>query len=373
MTLITVTEAVLQSTSKLIDKPNTKAELDQSNFNSVLNEQINSSKDEQSSLKETSSITDNKSTDLKPNNLLDTESATLTELDKIETDINRLPTPSISSTEKTKNSSTKTELKELTNDAEQLSNSLETDITPDNLLANINMANQISHANKDNNVSENESESIATVSVMHQSPEANQETTTKDISSSKTSSETAVIIAENPVNLSITQAQPNNISFEPQIKTEVTNTSLLNNTPSTSYQINNGLQESGWKEAFNQRIIFMNHNNINSANITINPEHLGPIQVQLQIDAHQQTTIQFFAEHPEVRQSIQNSLPQLNSLFEKSGIQLGQTSVGSQQNYSENKKQSFSRSSNNNTSEKSDNNIGEVTTITRHGLINIYV
>ncbi len=392
MRVITVTEANLQSSSQLIDKPNTKADSDKLSFNSVLNQQVNSSNDEQDSQSNTLAITDNKYKPKQPSNssldkhqqekntltsaaigkpLIHRQVTTTSDLDNIEpieTDINTqitlLKNPNPSSTDQTKNPSTEVEL---TNNSDQSTNSLGNNITPNNLLANINMANQISHANKNTKVDENKSESIASVSVIQQSAELSQDSTTKDLSPSKTSSEAAVFIAENPVNLSLTDAQPKHNLFEHQIKTDIANTA------STSYQINNRLHESGWNEAFSQRIIFMNHNNINSANITINPEHLGPIQVQLQINAHQQTTIQFFAEHPEVRQTIQNSLPQLNSLFEQSGIQLGQTSVSSQQSHSENNKQSFSSNSNNNNSEKSDNNIVEVKTITRHGLINIYV
>jgi flagellar hook-length control protein FliK len=168
----------------------------------------------------------------------------------------------------------------------------------------------------------------------------------------------------------------NNVSFENKIVTDISNPPISNNLSTTNYQINTNLYQSGWNEAFNQRVIFMTHNNINSASISINPEHLGPIQVQLQMDANQQTSIHFIANNPEVRQIITDSIQQLGELLDQSGIQLGQTSVGSQNRNQKGKEQNTPHQSLNDMNQTIDTDTdtsSNISTITKQGLINTSV
>ena len=101
-------------------------------------------------------------------------------------------------------------------------------------------------------------------------------------------------------------------------------------TQSPQYTIAQSLHENGWQAAVNQRIVWMANQQIQSAQLILNPEHLGPIQVHIDVDAQQQTHVQFFAAHTETRQALQDALPALGSLFAQAGIQLGQSQVGSQ-------------------------------------------
>ena len=178
------------------------------------------------------------------------------------------------------------------------------------------------------------------------------------------------------LNTPISATLLNNVSFENKIVTDISNPPISNNVSTTNYQINTNLYQSGWNEAFNQRVIFMTHNNINSASISINPEHLGPIQVQLQMDANQQTSIHFIANNPEVRQIITESIQQLGELLDQSGIQLGQTSVGSQNRNQKGKEQNTPHQSLNDMNQTIDTDTdtsSNISTITKQGLINTSV
>ncbi|MEI6270170.1 MAG: flagellar hook-length control protein FliK, partial [Methylococcaceae bacterium] len=180
----------------------------------------------------------------------------------------------------------------------------------------------------------------------------------------------------NDLNAAISPTLLNNVSFENKIRTDISNQPISNNVSTTNYQINTSLYQSGWNEAFNQRVIFMTHNNINSASISINPENLGPIQVQLQMDANQQTSIHFIANNPEVRQIITDSIQQLGAIFDQSGIQLGQTSVSSQSRNPEGKEQKTPYQSLNDMTQTTDadtDTSSNISTITRQGLINTSV
>ena len=178
------------------------------------------------------------------------------------------------------------------------------------------------------------------------------------------------------LNTPISATLLNNVSFENKMGTNISNPPISNNLSTTNYQINTNLYQSGWNEAFNQRVIFMTHNNINSASISINPEHLGPIQVQLQMDANQQTSIHFIANNPDVRQIITDSIQQLGEILDQSGIQLGQTSVSSQNRNPKEKEQNTPRQSLNDMTQTIDTDTdtsSNISTITKQGLINTSV
>ena len=129
-------------------------------------------------------------------------------------------------------------------------------------------------------------------------------------------------------NVTVTPGVDPSLSAPSPSATIVPNTSPTTQASAT-YNIAPPVGNSGWDEAVNQRIVWMTSQNIQSATLNISPEHLGPIQVQIQME-NQQANVQFFSAQVEVRQALQNAMPQLNQLFSQNGIQLGQTDVSSQ-------------------------------------------
>lgn len=96
------------------------------------------------------------------------------------------------------------------------------------------------------------------------------------------------------------------------------------------YPINTHYQQAGWSQEIGNRLVWMANQDIQSAQLTVNPENLGSIQIQIQIDANKVANILFFSPQAEVRQALENSMGSLSQLFNESGISLGQTNVGSQ-------------------------------------------
>lgn len=90
------------------------------------------------------------------------------------------------------------------------------------------------------------------------------------------------------------------------------------------------LHQTGWEQAIGQRVLWMAQDQLQSASLTLNPPHLGPVQITLQLDA-QQANVQFVSAHAEVRQALQEALPVLRDLLGQAGIQLGQADVSSRQ------------------------------------------
>lgn len=87
------------------------------------------------------------------------------------------------------------------------------------------------------------------------------------------------------------------------------------------------LQSAAWPQQFGERVVWLTRNDQQSAQLTINPPQLGPIQITLNLSGDQ-ASIAFASPHAEVRQAIENAMPQLKDMLSAAGINLGQSNVG---------------------------------------------
>ncbi|MDD2727877.1 flagellar hook-length control protein FliK [Malikia sp.] len=100
------------------------------------------------------------------------------------------------------------------------------------------------------------------------------------------------------------------------------------NVPTVRHEILTGFGNRGWDQAVSQRVLWLAQDQLQQASLTLNPPHLGPIQVTVQIE-NQQAMVQFVSAQPEVRQALQDSIPVLREMFGQAGVGLGQTDVSS--------------------------------------------
>ncbi|QEM83826.1 flagellar hook-length control protein FliK [Halomonas binhaiensis] len=63
--------------------------------------------------------------------------------------------------------------------------------------------------------------------------------------------------------------------------------------------------------------------------LRLHPAELGPLSISLRLGEHG-AQAQFFSTHPQVRHAVEQAIPQLREALAEQGIQLGDTSVGSQ-------------------------------------------
>ena len=87
---------------------------------------------------------------------------------------------------------------------------------------------------------------------------------------------------------------------------------------------------SAWPQAFNQQVVWSASQQLQSASLTLNPPELGPVRIELKL-TDTQAIAQFSSHQPEVRQAIEQALPQLKEMFASAGLQLQQASVDSGQ------------------------------------------
>jgi flagellar hook-length control protein FliK len=82
----------------------------------------------------------------------------------------------------------------------------------------------------------------------------------------------------------------------------------------------------GWGDAFRQKVVWLVDRQQQSAEIHVNPPHLGPVEVMLNLSddgAH----IVFCSPHASVREAIEASLAELRTALANNGLSLGQTFV----------------------------------------------
>ncbi len=82
-----------------------------------------------------------------------------------------------------------------------------------------------------------------------------------------------------------------------------------------------------WGQALGQQVQFLLGQGVQQATLHLNPPHLGPLEVHLDIQQNGQTNAFFSSAHPEVLEAISTAIPQLQASFAAAGMSLTQTSV----------------------------------------------
>ncbi|WP_423380020.1 flagellar hook-length control protein FliK [Burkholderia sp. LMG 32019] len=81
-----------------------------------------------------------------------------------------------------------------------------------------------------------------------------------------------------------------------------------------------------WTDALSQKVVFLSNAHQQSAELTLNPPDLGPLQVVLRVaDNHAHAL--FVSQHAQVREAVEAALPKLREAMEAGGLGLGSTTV----------------------------------------------
>ena len=87
---------------------------------------------------------------------------------------------------------------------------------------------------------------------------------------------------------------------------------------------------AGYGEEFGTSVMWMADQRVSHAEVRVVPEHLGPIDVRLQLDGAQ-VHATFLSAQPDVRHALEASLPRLRDMLGQHGLQLAQADVGQRQ------------------------------------------
>ena len=145
--------------------------------------------------------------------------------------------------------------------------------------------------------------------------------------------------------------------------------------PTGLQTINVPVKSPQWGQSVAHRISFMANNQIQQAQITLNPEKLGPIQIKLHVDRDQQVHVSMTAQHGTTREAIEAAMPRLKEMLEQSGLDLASVDVSDQQQFAENQESNSSSSSANQAEQSNDLEVSEdvvTTAISSDNLVDYY-
>ncbi len=101
---------------------------------------------------------------------------------------------------------------------------------------------------------------------------------------------------------------------------------------STSFQLSVPVEvgKPGWSDTVIQRVMWMSSQNINQAEVALDPPELGPLQVRISTQGDS-TSVTFTSSHSAVRDALDQGLPRLREMMDNQGLDLVNVDVSDQQ------------------------------------------
>ncbi|MBC3909139.1 flagellar hook-length control protein FliK [Undibacterium umbellatum] len=115
----------------------------------------------------------------------------------------------------------------------------------------------------------------------------------------------------------------------PVVAANNVNSTQFNAAVIAAEQIAPRVGSNGWDKAVGQKVVWMVGSGLQSAELTLNPPDLGPLQVVLSV-SNDQANASFSSAQPEVREALEAALPRLKQMLSDAGVQLTGFSVNSQ-------------------------------------------
>lgn len=93
------------------------------------------------------------------------------------------------------------------------------------------------------------------------------------------------------------------------------------------------LRHPQWSQSVGKRIVFMANQQMQQAQISLNPDKLGPIQLRLQLDRDQMVTVSMTAQHGATREALEAAIPRLKEMLEEAGIRFDDVKVEDEETF----------------------------------------
>lgn len=84
-----------------------------------------------------------------------------------------------------------------------------------------------------------------------------------------------------------------------------------------------------WADELGNRLVLMSVRGQQQGSLTLTPEHLGPVEVQISVN-RETANVWFSAPHADTRAALSDAMPRLRELLGASGLSLGQSGVSEQ-------------------------------------------
>lgn len=108
------------------------------------------------------------------------------------------------------------------------------------------------------------------------------------------------------------------------------NKSVSNVGQSGAPALSKHLTHPEWNTELGEKLLWMHKQAVPSAEIRLNPEHLGPISIKIDVNQDQANVI-FTAQHAAVRDAIEAAIPKLREMLGGQNLNLADVNVSQQQ------------------------------------------
>jgi flagellar hook-length control protein FliK len=97
-------------------------------------------------------------------------------------------------------------------------------------------------------------------------------------------------------------------------------------TVPTIFRIEMPIHDEKWGQVFASRVAWQIAENIQEAQIHVNPLELGPVEVRVRV-SEDQATVHFHTQHGQARETIEKAIPELREVLSQSGLHLADANV----------------------------------------------
>lgn len=154
------------------------------------------------------------------------------------------------------------------------------------------------------------------------------------------------------------------MNMQPNVFTEVvTQPSVMSGGITTT------VQSSAWSHGLTEKVAWMVQGNMQSAELKLNPAHLGPLEVKLSIQ-DDKASVTFVTAHGQVKDAIDSALPRLREMLEQQGISLADVDVSQ---YSDQQKEQADNSEQNDVAAAMQSDAEQHASIVNESVINLDV
>ncbi len=111
--------------------------------------------------------------------------------------------------------------------------------------------------------------------------------------------------------------------------------------PAVQSTLQQPVGKQGWDQELGSRMVWMSKQDLQSAQLRLNPAHLGPLEVRLSVQQDQTANVTFLSNHAPVRDAVEAAIPRLREMLADSGVNLGGVDVSAHSHGQARDQQSF--------------------------------
>ena len=139
------------------------------------------------------------------------------------------------------------------------------------------------------------------------------------------------------------KSEPGNEKVLPRFATDIANLNraVMHENKAEVAPMSKHFAHPEWNKEIAERVIWMHKQEIPAAELRLNPRHLGPITIRVDV-TQDQATVAFTAQHAAVKEAIEAALPKLREMFSAQQLSLAEVNV-SQEDTGQRQARSFAQ------------------------------